>query len=67
MSDSLLDMPLNNSDSNHNYYQLVESAVFQNASGTAEGESAAYLTSMTKAFMKDGNIDHALKFFEGGF
>ena len=58
-------MPLDNSSTNPNYYQLIEGAVFQN--GAAESDSAAYLTSMTKAFMKDGNIDHALKFFENGF
>jgi hypothetical protein len=67
MSDSLMEIPLNSSDSTHNYYQLVENAVFQNNTGSAEGESAAYLTSMTKAYMKDGNMDHALSFFEGGF
>jgi len=69
MSDSLLDMPLSNQTASEsgNYYQLLEKAVFHNNQGEGESESAAYLTSMTKAFMKDGNIDHALKFFEDGF
>ena len=69
MSDSLLDMPLANQEASEigNYYALLEKAVFHNNQGEGESESSAYLTSMTKAFMKDGNIDHALKFFEDGF
>lgn len=59
MSDSLMDLPLANSD-NH-YYQLLEQAVFN-----SESSSPAYLTSMTKAYFKDGSVDHALKFFHDG-
>ena len=57
MSDSIMDLPLGDS----NYYQLLEQAVFKDKS-----DSPAYLTSMTKAYFKDGNVDHALKFFESG-
>jgi len=35
-------------------------------SGEKANESASYLNSMTKAYFKDGNSDHALKFFEEG-
>lgn len=59
MSDSLMDLPLANSD-NH-YYQLLEQAVFE-----SDSASPAYLTSMTKAYFKDGSVDHALKFFREG-
>ena len=52
-----MDLPLGDS----NYYQLLEQAVFKDKS-----DSPAYLTSMTKAYFKDGNVDHALKFFESG-
>jgi hypothetical protein len=58
MSDSLMDLPL---DSDNHYYQLLEQAVFDSSS-----TSPAYLTSMTKAYFKDGSVDHALKFFQDG-
>ena len=45
------------------YYSLLEGAVFE--SGDSAG-SVAHLVSMTKAYLKDGNVDHALKFFEEG-
>ena len=58
MSDSLLDMPLKDS----HYNEILEQAVFESSAN----ESAAYLVSKTKAFLKDGSVDHALKFFEEG-
>lgn len=42
------------------YNDLVDKAVFQGG----DKDSSAYLSSMVKAFMKDGNVDHALQFFE---
>ena len=42
---------------------MLEKAVFSEHSNKA---SPAYLTSMTKAYLLDGNIDFALKFFEQG-
>ena len=58
MSESLLQMNLNDA----NYNDVLEKAVFENG----QKDSAAYLTAMTKAFFKDGNVEHALKFFEQG-
>jgi hypothetical protein len=58
MSDSLLDMPLKEA----HYNEVLDKAVFE----TKGVESAAYLASMTKAYLKDGSIEHALKFFEEG-
>ena len=58
MSDSLLEMPL--SGDNH-YYQVLQKAVFTEAQSTP-----AQLASMTKAYLKDGNVDHALSYFEQG-
>lgn len=45
------------------YYSLLERAVFEQGDSA---ESVAHLVSMTKAYLKDGNVDHALKFFEEG-
>jgi hypothetical protein len=59
MSDSLMDLPL--ASSGNHYYKLLEQAVFPEGSS-----SPAYLASMTKAYLRDGNVDHALKFFESG-
>ena len=55
LSDTLLQLP-----ADKHYYELVQSAVFD---GKDEA-SAAYVTAMTKAHLKDGSVDHALKFFE---
>lgn len=55
MSDTLLQLP-----ADKHYYELVQSAVFDGQ----EEASAAYVTAMTKAHLKDGSVDHALKFFE---
>lgn len=57
MSESILSHP--ELAQSNNYNDLVDNAVFQNT----DKESAAYLSSMVKAFMKDGNVDHALSFF----
>lgn len=59
MSDSLLELGIGE----QRYNEVIEKAVF---SGEKANESASYLNSMTKAYFKDGNSDHALKFFEGG-
>jgi len=55
LSDTLLQLP-----ADKHYYELVQSAVFDGQ----EEASAAYVTAMTKAHLKDGSVDHALKFFE---
>lgn len=55
LSDTLLQLP-----ADKHYYDLIQSAVFDGKQET----SAAYVTAMTKAHLKDGSIDHALKFFE---
>lgn len=65
MSDALLQAELgkDSSGNNQHYYSLIDQAVFEDSSSK---DSAAYLVSMTKAYLKDGNVDHALKFFEAG-
>lgn len=55
MSDSIL----NQQRVPATYNGLVDKAVFQNV----DKDSAAYVSSMVKAYMKDGNVDHALAFF----
>jgi hypothetical protein len=40
--------------------EILEAAVFR---GKQDG--AAFTSQMTKAYMLDGNMDHALRFFEG--
>ena len=56
LSDSLLKLPAGKD----HYYELIQNAVF----GGKPEVSAAYATAMTKAHLKDGAVDHALKFFE---
>jgi len=65
MSDALLQVPLDakKDGGGQHYYSLLERAVFEDKDSA---DSAAYLLSMTKAYLKDGNVDHALKFFEEG-
>lgn len=55
LSDTLLQLP-----ADKHYYDLVQSAVFDGK----DDLSANYVTAMTKAHLKDGSVDHALKFFE---
>lgn len=55
LSDSLLQLP-----ADKHYYDLIQSAVFDGKEET----NAGYVTAMTKAHLKDGAVDHALKFFE---
>jgi hypothetical protein len=55
MSDAILGM-----EGVDNYNELLSKAVFV---GDSES-SPAYICSMTKALLKDGSTDHALKFFE---
>lgn len=55
LSDTLLQIP-----SNSHYYELVKKAVFNDK----EQPNAGYVTAMTKAYFKDGSIDHALRFFQ---
>jgi hypothetical protein len=43
---------------------LLEEAVFSSNQNDNASVSPCYITQMTKAYFKDGNIDHALKFFE---
>lgn len=54
-SDTLLQIP-----SKEHYHELVKKAVFQGK----EQATAGYVTAMTKAHLKDGSVDHALRFFE---
>lgn len=56
LSDALIQMPLG--QGNH-YYDLLQEAVFKETNQ----ESACYITQMTKAYIQDGNSDHAVKFF----
>jgi hypothetical protein len=46
--------------STEHYYELLKQAVYEGK----EQSGAGYITAMTKAHLKDGAIDHALKFFE---
>lgn len=64
MSDALLQVPLGQAEGSKHYYDLLGKAVF--AEQEDGNESVAYLTSMTKAYFKDGSVDHALKYFEDG-
>ena len=47
----------------NNYHTVLEQSVFEN---TPKDNSLAYLTSMTKAYLKDGSKDYALTFFHEG-
>ena len=42
---------------------MLEDAVFENKNKNSE-INPCYITQMTKAYFKDGNVDHALSFFE---
>jgi hypothetical protein len=55
LAESLLAMP-----STEHYHELVSKAVYQ---GKDLQGNAGYITNMTKAHLKDGAIDHAIKFF----
>ena len=54
LSDTLLQMP-----TDLHYYELINKAIYDQKEQT----SAGYITAMTKAHLKDGAIDHGLKFF----
>ena len=56
MADAILSM-----DGVDNYNELLEKAVFSDESSR---QSPAYICSMTKAYLKDGSADHAIKFFQ---
>ena len=45
--------------SSEHYYELIKKAVYEGK----ETNGAGYLTAMTKAHLKDGAIDHGIKFF----
>lgn len=49
--------------SDNYYYDIIKSAVFNK---TEYKQSPCFITAMTKAYFKDGNIDYALKYFEKG-
>ena len=57
MAEALLKAPIDGD----NYNNLLEKAVFEDAS---KKNGLAYVNSMTKAYLADGNAKHALKFFE---
>ena len=44
---------------NNNYHSLLNEAVFKDNQACN-----AYISSMTKAYFKDGNKQHAVKFFD---
>jgi hypothetical protein len=51
------------SSDQHHYFDLVKKAVYGNDEASS-GASAGYITAMTKAYLKDGAVNHALKLFE---
>lgn len=55
LAESLLSMP-----SKEHYHELVSKAVYD---GKELSGNAGYITNMTKAHLKDGAIDHAIKYF----
>lgn len=59
LSDALLALPSPGADKT--YHELLEEGVFQ-----GQGHGHAYLTAMTKAYLKDGSVEYALKFFQEG-
>jgi hypothetical protein len=56
MSEALLKIP-----SSSHYHKIIQEAVFDNQDLT---QSAGYITSMTKAYFKDGSTSHAVAFFQ---
>jgi|LauGreDrversion4_2_1035121.scaffolds.fasta_scaffold57892_3 hypothetical protein len=46
--------------SKDHYHELIKKAVYDGQ----EHSGPAYITSMTKALLKDGAVDHAYKYFE---
>ena len=56
MAEALLKAPVD-----EHYNSLMQKAVFEDAS---QSKGLAYVNSMTKAYLKDGNAKHALTFFE---
>ena len=57
LAESLLSMP-----SKEHYHELLSKAVYNGKDLTG---NAGYITNMTKAHLKDGAIDHAIKYFTG--
>lgn len=57
MAEALLKAPIGD----EHYNSLMQKAVFEDASYS---KGLAYVNSMTKAYLKDGNAKHALTFFE---
>lgn len=55
LTEALLSMP-----SSEHYYELVKQAVFNNE----DAATPAYVCAVTKALLKDGAVDHAIKFFQ---
>lgn len=58
LASAILDMP---HSKQHHYHDLLKDAVFQ---GQEQSASAGYVTAMTKAHLKDGAVEHSLKYFE---
>jgi hypothetical protein len=46
--------------SSEHYYEMIKKAVYNGKEQT----DAGYITAMTKAHLKDGAVDHAMRFFE---
>ena len=59
LSEALMQMSIGKAE--YFYYNLLEDAVFKQE---YSNDSPCYITSLTKAYFKDGNVDYALKFFE---
>ena len=57
LADTLLNVP-----SKDHYHTLIGQAVFE---GKEDATNAGYINAMTKAHLKDGAFEHAVKFFEG--
>ena len=57
MSETLFNFQIDQNKQSFN--KLIEEAVFNNNNDNSE----AYISSMVKAFMLDGNVEHALQFF----
>ena len=54
-ADALLAMP-----SSGHYHSLLEEAVF----AESDSKGLSFVSAMTKAFIKDGNAEHAFKFYD---
>lgn len=59
LAGAILNMPKQNNNSKR-YESIVKETVFKNQDNLV---TPSYITNMTKAYLKDGSIPHAVKFF----